>query len=630
MAAAKGPTVVSRIKTWEMNNPMAVADSATVDSAFLNMAMREAPADYSMSNVSNGQLVSAVMSRLYFDRTRRVDDIFGMHYDPYTITPQTVRYYNTTLPYSRLHYRKGFTNYHEDNDLSVLFTGNLNRRLNLGFEMNYLTDVGHYANQSGKTYNGSVFGSYNGNHYSLHAAFTWNKLSCFDNGGLKDVSELAGKLEPEDMPVRLNGMAGYRYLAGYMNHSYSITHDHQYHDTIEVEVDGYKERRDTVKTEYIPMITFNYTFETNNSNRRYIEKTAQQGFYDTCYVNPNSTRDSSDVLTIKNTIAVTFEEAFNHKLKFGATVYAYNECQRHMLLNTDSLWQDSIYRYKWTNNTFVGGALYKNMGKWVKYGFDGDVCVIGYKIGEFKVRGHLNTDFRAGKDTMYISAQASVQNETPTYYQQHYYGNHLKWDNDFKKTYRIHAGASVSYPTKWVKPRLDFDFENLSRAIYYVNGRPMQHDGHVQLISAKAQVDITTPWVNLENRIVYQHSTNDAVVSVPALVLYHNLYYHGSWFKRALDTQFGVDLRYFTRYHAPVFDPASGQFCAQTSVMIGNYPVMSVYAGLFVRRLRLRFFAQYQHLNHLFMKDNTNRLTMPGYAMNPDVFRAGLVWQFYK
>jgi hypothetical protein len=75
-----------------MNNPMAVADSAMVDSAFLNMAMREAPADYSMSNVSNGQLVSAVMSRLYFDRTRRVDDIFGMHYDPYTITPQTVRY----------------------------------------------------------------------------------------------------------------------------------------------------------------------------------------------------------------------------------------------------------------------------------------------------------------------------------------------------------------------------------------------------------------------------------------------------------------------------------------------------------------------------------------------------------
>lgn len=143
-------------------------------------------------------------------------------------------------------------------------------------------------------------------------------------------------------------------------------------------------------------------------------------------------------------------------------------------------------------------------------------------------------------------------------------------------------------------------------------------------------MDITTPWVNLENRIVYQHSTNDAVVSVPALVLYHNLYYHGSWFKRALDTQFGVDLRYFTRYHAPVFDPASGQFCAQTGVMVGNYPVMSVYAGLFVRRLRLRFFAQYQHLNHLFMKDNTDRLTMPGYAMNPDVFRAGLVWQFYK
>ena len=97
-----------------------------------------------------------------------------------------------------------------------------------------------------------------------------------------------------------------------------------------------------------------------------------------------------------------------------------------------------------------------------------------------------------------------------------------------------------------------------------------------------------------------------------------------------MDAQIGVDMRYFTSYYAPVFDPASGQFASQTDTKVGNYPVLNVYANFWVRMLRLRFFAQYQHFNRLFMKTNTNCLTMPGYAINPDVFKAGIVWQFYK
>ena len=36
-------------------------------------------------------------------------------------------------------------------------------------------------NQEAKTVNGDVFGSYNGNHYSIQAAFTFNTLSNFEN-----------------------------------------------------------------------------------------------------------------------------------------------------------------------------------------------------------------------------------------------------------------------------------------------------------------------------------------------------------------------------------------------------------------------------------------------------------------
>jgi hypothetical protein len=92
--------------------------------------------------------------------------------------------------------------------------------------------------------------------------------------------------------------------------------------------------------------------------------------------------------------------------------------------------------------------------------------------------------------------------------------------------------------------------------------------------------------------------------------------------------QIGVDVQYNTAYYAPLLNPATGQFCVQDKVKVGNYPVMSAYANFYVKLLHLRFFAQYQHLNASFM--NYQYFTMPNYPLNPDVFRAGLAFHFYK
>ncbi len=143
-------------------------------------------------------------------------------------------------------------------------------------------------------------------------------------------------------------------------------------------------------------------------------------------------------------------------------------------------------------------------------------------------------------------------------------------------------------------------------------------------------LDITTPWVNLENRIIIQHTTNDSVLPVPLVTLQNRLYYHGSWFRRAMDAQIGVDLRYFTRYKAPVLCPATGMFATQQQTGVGNYPWMSVYASFYVRSIRLRFFVQYQHLNHLFMSNNIDYIAMPNYPTNRDIIRAGVAWHFYN
>ena len=630
VAAAKQPRVQTVVKTWQMPSYSAVADTIPfADTVMLNYHDVDLEQVYSMSSTTNGNvLVSPIMSRIINDRQGTIDDPFAWSLTPYVVTPQQQRYFNTTTPFSTVAYKKGFVTGHEENDIHFLFTGNLGRKTNLGVEMDYLNSVGHYANTAGKAYRGSVWGSYDGDHYTMHAALSWTQMSAFDNGGLRDVNDLLSSLNPEDIPVRMNAMFGYRYISGYLHNQYAVTLDREYHDSIEVVEDGVKTKKDTIKIEYIPLMTFSHIFETNNSNRRYLEKTASQGFYDTTYYDQSRTSDTTDVLTIRNTVAVTFCEAFNTKLKFGATVFAMNECQRHL---TDSVPYDSIYDYRWTNNTYIGGALHKHSGSHVLYTIDGQVCLVGYKIGEFDVEGKMKTKFQTGKNTLFINARAYAKSEAPSPYLQHFRSNHLMWDNAFKFTYRFLGGITIAYPTQWIKPSIDFSFENQTRPIYVsaADWKPKQYEGSVQVFTGDVGLDITTPWINLENRVVIQHTTNDSVLPVPLAILQHRLYYHGTWFK-ALDAQIGIDLRYFTRYHAPVLCPETGMFANQQQTMVGNYPWMNVYANFYVRSIHLRFFAQYQHFNYLFMNQNINYLTMPNYPTNRDVFRAGVAWHFYN
>lgn len=642
---AKDKAVPSVIHSWHYTDALGIADSLALDTGYIDLPMKDVINDYSIANSYNGNLVSPIQSKLFFDRDNKIDFLFGNAYTPYIITYKDVRFYTTTTPYSGIAYKKDFTTYKEGNDLDFFFTGNVTKNCNLGLTLNLLSSVGHYQNQAGKRFNGSVFGSYKGTHYSCHGAVTFNTLSNFENGGLTSTDYLGGELSSSDIPVNMEAMSGFRYFSGFFNHKYSICVERER-----------KVTPDSVVTEYVPVTTFMHTLDIHQATKRYLEKTSRQGVYGNTYYNTRATNDTANVLTIKNTLAVTFEEEFNRVLKFGAMVYAANEFQRYAFSCPDNtpwfdtgaddisfmgncdltalsknplhMQSDTVTAYKWTNNTWVGGSLYKNMGKYVHYGFNGDVCVVGYKIGEFQVNGHVDGDFRIGKDTMYIKAKASFQNETPDYFLQHYRSNHYIWENDFQKPYILHVGGEVAYPTRYVQPSVKVDFDNITKYIYFgENGLPQQFDGNIQVLAVNAQVNIRTKRFGMDNNVVYQVSSSEHI-PLPAITLYHNIYYQDTWFK-ALGVQIGVDMRFHTKYYAPLLDPATGQFCEQSSLKIGNYPVLNVYANFYVKSLRLRFFAQFQHFNEYFMKQK-EYFSMVGYPLNPPLFRAGLAWQFYK
>ena len=230
--AAKDKNVRPIVKSWRLMYDYGLVDTTQVDTSWLNVPCRSLNNDYSIANAYNGNAISPIQSMIYFDRDGngmrnglyrpRMDNIFGMSYSPYVLTPVDVNFYHTTIAYSGVSWQKGFTTGHQDADITFHFTGNLNKKTNLGAQLHYVNAPGLYANQQGKLFNGAIFGSYDGDHYGLAASVMYSGISNFENGGLASPDEINGKLEAEDIPTNMHAMSGYKYVAGYLNHHYSI------------------------------------------------------------------------------------------------------------------------------------------------------------------------------------------------------------------------------------------------------------------------------------------------------------------------------------------------------------------------------------------------------------------------
>lgn len=629
--SAKRDSIKTVIRSWQLPDGLAIADSVAPDTAWIDYAILNINNAYSIANTWNGNMISPIQTALYFKREKKTDFIFEQSYIPYILTPKDIRYYNTTTPYSNISYRKGFTTYREDNDIRFHFTGNINSRFNLGVSLDYKHAVGLYESQSGKRFNGALWTSYNGDHYSCQGSIMYNTLSNFENGGIQNPDYYVNSsLNTYDYPTNMTGMSGLKSYAAYFNHRYSICIEKER----KVESSQAKAERlanhsdeiqlDSTVIDYIPVTTFLHTIEVNRNTKRYLEHSSQDAFYDTTYYNSIAT-DSANMVRISNTLGVTFEEAYNKLLKFGATVYAAHEAERFgnlVLLNDTTRFIDTA---RWLNNITVGGRIYKNQGKWVKYNVGGEVCLAGYKLGEFKVDGKLNSMIPIGKDSLDIAAQAYLKNEQPSYLLQHYYSNHFRWDNDFKKTYRFRVGGSVAYYNKWIDVTGLAGFENITRFIYTgYDFMPTQYDGNIQVVEVEAKVDIHTKRFGWENDIVWQHSSSP-YLPLPDIALYTNIFYRDVWAK-VLNVQIGVDLRYNTAYYAPLLNPATGQFAIQNNAKTGNYPIMSVYANF--RLKKVRFYALFTHFNKYFWPTQ-DYYSMVAYPKNTPVFSAGVSWNFF-
>lgn len=401
-----------------------------------------------------------------------------------------------------------------------------------------------------------------------------------------------------------------------------------------------KETEDTswVKNEYVPVTSFIHTAQFDTYRRIYQAYSTPDSYYLNTYdvdekLSGDSIYDKTQYWHLQNVFAVSLLEGFNKWAKAGVKVFALHELRHYSL-------PDSVGRYSWNKSALsVGGQLSKTMGKTFHYNITGQVGVMGDDAGEIHIDANADLNFPLFGDTVTLAAGGFYYHEVPSSFMSTYRSKHLWWDNDLSMMDHFRVQGIFAYQKTRTKLRVAFD--ELRNYVYFSSTYTTSDDQRINndvtvqqasspitMLTAELSQDFTFGPLNWESVVTFQKCTDEDVIPVPTINIYSNLYLK---FKVAhvLACDFGADVRYFSKYAAPVYVPALGYYATQgneTKDEVGNYPLVNLYANFHLKHTR--FFVMMSHINA--GSGNKNYFFTPHYPLNGRIFRFGLSWNFWN
>ena len=392
-----------------------------------------------------------------------------------------------------------------------------------------------------------------------------------------------------------------------------------------------------LKDEYVPVTSFIHTLDFNNYRRIYEAYQTPTDYYLHRYnvaekLTGDSIYDKTTHWSLRNTFAISMLEGFNKWAKAGLKLFGTHEL-RHFTL------PDSVAMRSWNENALsVGAQLIKAQGKTLHYNVTGELGVAGVNAGEIHVDGGIDVNFPLWKDTMTLAASGFYHHEKPSFYYRHYQGRHFWWDDDdLSMVDHFRVQGVLRYQKTRTTLRVAFD--EMKNYTYFATTYTTSDAGRlanavevrqagdpISVFTAELKQDFTLGPLNWETVATVQKSTNEDALPLPLVNVYTNLYLR---FKIAhvLKCDFGADVRYFTKYKAPDYVPAIGQYAVQANDVkteIGNYPLVNVYANFHLKHTR--FFAMMSHVN----ASSGGYFFAPHYPLNGRVFRFGVSWNFFN
>lgn len=658
-----------RIFTWNKGEYFNEVEPRDIDTSY-NYYYNDYPFMRKDVNVSYlGIVGSATQTYNFSKRTNGEGVSFYAPYDVYTYSPYTVPMYNTKTPYTELAYWGTlFANAERaENDLHIMTTQNIFPSWNFTLEYDRFGANGMLENEDVDNRTFAATTSYLGKKYQAHAGYIYNKMSKGENGGVVDnfwirdttvgSREIDVKLKDANTLIKKNTVfldQTYRIPFNFINKlkgRKDVKADKAYRDSVMATGDStaiaamemlLEERQsertqsnaDTLNT-HITTAFIGHTSEYSVYRKVYTDEiatsdTTARGFYnDKFYISPTKSADSLRVMKFENKVFLRLQPWADDAIVSSINVGVGDRLLNYYMFTPDSYLKKTSNNTVWNSAYIYGGARgqFKNYFHWNAEGY---YTFLGKEINDVGLKANMGFNIypfrRHRKSPMSFNFHFETSLDEPEYYQQHYFSNHYKWDNDFDKISKTAVEGSISIP-HW-KLDLTANWSLMKNYVYY-DGQAMarQNESGVSVLSVALTKNFKLWGLHFDNQALFQMTSDKDIIPLPTLALNARWYWQFNIVKNVMQMQLGANVTYNTRWYAPGYSPALGMFYNQKEEKYGNCPYIDAFVNIQWKRACI--FVKCVNVGMGWPNDSADYFSAHNYIRPQRAIKLGIFWPFY-
>ena len=565
-----------------------------------------------------GTIGSAMQYHNYFKREKLYVFPQFEPYLGYFHTPENMPQYNTKSAYTELAYwgTPLATQQLEESCVKILTTQNITPALNLSFLYRQYGSKGMLKNEATNNRSYAIGINYLGKKYLLNAGFISQTVIRSENGGLQDSFWIRDTIvDAKSIEVNLQDADNLlKRRTAYLTHTYTIPMN-------------FFRKKDSLSVGEGTVAYIGHSAEYSRYGKIYSDKIAEndirgRNFYlNQFYLNNTSSRDSLGTERFENKAFIRLQpfahDAVLSKIDGGIgyqmlSIYSFDPS--HYLSGNISERHNNLYVYAGVSGQYR---------KYLYWNADGKYTFAGHNLNDLDIGGKIRLSFYPIEDGIHITGCLRTTLTEPHPFHQKIYTNHHKWQNDFTKISDSRVEASLDIP-KW-QTHAKFGYALVSGLIYYDTLSIVRQTNNVSVISASLEQNIRLWILHLDNRALFQMTSDDDALPLPKFSLNLKYYIEFNVVKDVMRMQIGLNALFHTKYYVQSYSPDLGVFHNQQKELIGGTPYFDAFVNVQWKNVTL--FVKYT--NTFKGWPQADYFSAYNYLRPERGFKLGIWWPFY-
>ncbi len=560
--------------------------------------------------------------------------------------------YQSVLPYSELRYV--MTTADKEQHLNVKFGRRFAPRLFVSFAFNTDFSPGVFKNSRSLNNYFWVNAHYftKNNRYGVCAYWYRNKLVMDENGGIVNDEDYSSHTESDNSVINVNlttatntvissglGLEHYFNLLPQKkvttkteNNPVEIDSlnlfavaDSLLIDSLSIDTLDHQEMIQETKVRKFTLGRICHRFSYLNNKLYYNETSPSVAFYqpyDTL-LNTSKTTDTTLVRAFRNTLqwnSLGYQK-YNDDVPFyvyAGVTHGFYRIKRYDYLEGETVLTRNF------NQLSVNGGIIVNLFKSTRITGQAELITLGYQIGDFDIKGqwkqYLGTTRKNYGQAIF---DFELKRQSANWFEESYYSNHFRWENDFKAATYLSFNLKYKFRDYCIGVRQT----SIANFIYFgTDARPTQHEEMFSIREAYLSFYQKLWRFEIEGFASLQKSSNEEVIHLPLVQGSLKIGYSQPMFHKAATLHPSITVRYFTKYYADAYMPATRSFYLQNEVQIGNFPFIDLALAIKVKKAHI--YVVYS--NMFLLTGNYNSFIAPHYPMRDSRIFIGVNWRLFN